>query len=543
VNRTGKFLSQTIVLSMLIGSSAASAARQPTDQDCLACHASPAMSKNVNGRQISLSVNENEMKHSVHAGLFTCVDCHPPANNAASKNHRQTALCADCHADEQTAYEHSLHARKNRAGATVARCEDCHGGAHQILMANDAQSPVNHANIPATCGRCHGQKFLMESNGQSVQPFVSYQQSVHGLAVAKGSKTAAVCTDCHGAHEILAASDPRSTTNRVNLPATCGKCHAGVNRNFALTRVHAPAGGSGEMGSLLVRWVRWFYLALIFVVIGLMSLHNAIVWRGKALARRKSPAATRRAMRNPAMSRMSANQRWQHLVLLSCFIMLAITGFSIKFSSCWFARMLGLSGPLLGLIHRLAGVILIGDGIYHLFYLAMTPEGRRMKRDAAPALKDASDAWETMRYYLRLDREKPEFGRFSYAGKAEYWALVWGIALLAITGVMMWTSVSLRERWWVDVATAIHFYEAILALLGVLVWHFFQVFLGPDVYPMNRVRRNGRMPVEQSRREHELDTKTLAGAEAKAAAPGEAGASGASEGNVAQPEAKKKKMP
>jgi cytochrome b subunit of formate dehydrogenase len=237
-----------------------------------------------------------------------------------------------------------------------------------------------------------------------------------------------------------------------------------------------------------------------------MSLHNAIVWRGRAVARRKIQATTRRVMRNPAMSRMSTNQRWQHLVLLTCFIVLAITGFFIKFPSFWLVQTLGLSGPLPGLIHRLAGVILIGDVIYHLFYLAITQEGRRIKRDVAPALKDLSDAWETVRYYLGPGREKPKSGRFSYAGKAEYWALICGIALMAITGVMMWASVSTGNalaRWWFDVAAAIHFYEAILALLGILVWHFFQVFLEPDLYPMNRVRWNGRMPVEQSRREHE----------------------------------------
>jgi hypothetical protein len=181
------------------------------------------MSKQVNGKPVSLYIDKEKLEHSIHGGLLTCVDCHKSANDPANKNLRRTAACADCHADEQTAYSHSLHAKATKTGAVAANCEDCHGGAHEILAADQALSPVNHSNIPATCGRCHGQKSQMESNGGSAQAFVTYQQSAHGLANAKGSKKAAVCTDCHGAHEILAASDPRSATNQANLPATCGK--------------------------------------------------------------------------------------------------------------------------------------------------------------------------------------------------------------------------------------------------------------------------------------------------------------------------------
>ena len=95
-----------------------------------------------------------------------------------------------------------------------------------------------------------------------------------------------------------------------------------------------------------------------------------------------------------------------------------------------------------------------------------------------------------------------------YAEKAEYWALVWGTALMGLTGVMMWAKVwigDLFARWWVDVATAVHFYEAILATLAIVVWHFYQVFFDPDVYPMNWSWWDGKMPVEQYRHEHELD--------------------------------------
>jgi cytochrome b subunit of formate dehydrogenase len=613
------------------------------DADCLACHSDATLSEGVNGSKLSLFVDENKLKHSVHGGMFACVDCHKDVKSLVHDAPPQKITCAECHADAQDAYAHGTHAKAAKAGgAPAAACVDCHGGGHEILAADDAKSPVNHNNIPVTCGKCHGQKFLIEKDGESAQTFVSYQESVHGLATEKGSKKAAVCTDCHGTHEILPAndekspiykfnvpatcgkchseiqqtfmqsihgqgisrgnglapvctdchgihsikahidpnssvseqnlarttcarchegvrlsqefgvqgnrvstyldsyhgmaseggslvvancaschgahdilpsSDPRSTINKANLDATCGKCHRGVTQKFTLTRVHLDGSRSQDIGSIAVRWVRWFYLALIVAVIGAMFLHNFILWRSKAVARR--------AMQNPSMVRMTTNQRWQHLVLLSSFIVLVITGFALKYPTSWFAEVLGMGEQLRSIIHRVAGVILIGAGIYHLFYLAAAREGRRLIRALAPVPKDASDAWGTMRYYLGLSKVKPNFGRFSYAEKAEYWALVWGTALMGLTGVMIWAKVwvgDLLARWWVDVATAVHFYEAILATLAILVWHFYQVFFDPDVYPMNWAWWDGRMPVEHYRHEHGLDTETLAENEEKAAA-------------------------
>jgi cytochrome b subunit of formate dehydrogenase len=337
----------------------------------------------------------------------------------------------------------------------------------------------------------------------------SYFDSYHGLAAEGGSVIAANCSSCHGVHDILPSSDPRSSVNRANLDATCGKCHKGVTQKFTRTPVHLQSGTrAGDIDSVVVRCVRWIYTVLILLVIGAMFLHNAIIWRFKAVARRR--------MQNPFMVRMSVNQRWQHLILLSSFIILVITGFALKFPDTWFAHTLGMGENLRGIIHRIAGVILICAGIYHVIYLAAAREGRRFLRDMMPGPKDAFDAWAAMRYYLGLGGQKPKFGRFNYAEKAEYWALVWGTALMGLTGIMLWAKVwvgDLFARWWVDVATAVHFYEAILATLAILVWHFYQVFFDPDVYPMNWAWWDGKMPVEHYKHEHELDSESAASPE------------------------------
>jgi cytochrome b subunit of formate dehydrogenase len=189
-----------------------------------------------------------------------------------------------------------------------------------------------------------------------------------------------------------------------------------------------------------------------------------------------------------------------------------------------------MSERLRSMTHRVAGVILIVAGVYHIFYLIVAREGRNLVSDFAPRPKDAFDAIGTMRYYLGLSKMKPQFGRFNYAEKAEYWALVWGTALMGVTGVMLWAKVwvgNLLARWWVDVATAVHFYEAILATLAIVVWHFYQVFFDPDVYPMNWAWWDGKMPVEQYRHEHGLDTEALGETE------GKNGDSGGEEGDSA----------
>ncbi len=624
-----------LVLSLfLLSACHAFAAKKPANDDCLACHSDSTLTKEVNGKQQSLHVDPDHFKNSIHGTMFSCVDCHKGVKAELHETTPPKVTCAQCHADQQAAYDRSYHAKAIQSGEhKAATCEDCHGSVHELLPSSDPKSSVNHANVPATCGRCHSQKFVMEASGHSAQPFMSYQESVHGRALEAGKDGAAVCTDCHGVHEILSASDPkssifkfnvpgtcgkchqgvetqfmqsihgqalvrgngqapvctdchgihsikahldpnssvsslnvarttcarchegvrlsqefgvtqqsvstyldsyhglasrggsqvaancaschgvhnilpstdpRSTINKANLAKTCGVCHPGVNERFTLNKVHVDSRASADVGSTAVRWIRRFYMVVIFAVIGAMLLHNLVIWRAKAIAKRKAAGAQ--------VTRMTTNQRWQHLLLLVSFIVLLVTGFALKYPDSWLAVALGMSERLRSLTHRIAGVVMIGTGVYHLVYITLTRSGRRLIMDFAPRPKDASDAWETMRYYLGLSPHKPEFSRFNYAEKAEYWALVWGSVLMAITGIMMWAKVSVGDllaRWWVDAATAIHFYEAVLATLAIVVWHFYQVFFDPDVYPMNWAWWDGKMSRKHYEEEHALDKETI----------------------------------
>ena len=118
------------------------------------------------------------------------------------------------------------------------------------------------------------------------------------------------------------------------------------------------------------------------------------------------------------------------------------------------------------------------------------------------------DVWQSFLYYAGLRSARPKIARFGYAEKAEYWAVVWGTLVMGLTGLMIWFKLgafSFVPRWWVDIAIAVHFYEAVLATLAILVWHFYHVVFDPDVYPVNFAFYDGRVPEGLYKEEHALD--------------------------------------
>jgi len=125
-----------------------------------------------------------------------------------------------------------------------------------------------------------------------------------------------------------------------------------------------------------------------------------------------------------------------------------------------------------------------------------------------PKVKDVKDLIGNLCYYLGAQKQKPKIARFGYAEKAEYWAVVWGTIIMGLTGLMIWFKIdvfSFLPRWWIDIALAVHFFEAILATLAIVVWHFYHVIFDPDVYPLNFALIDGRVSEELYKEEHELD--------------------------------------
>jgi len=485
---------------------------------CGSCHNQKFVMEVTGGAQPYAAYQESVHGRAVADGVekaAVCTDCHgsheilsPGDSKSSIFKFNVPATCAKCHAEVQHEFSQSIHGQAIAQGNWQAPvCTDCHG-IHSIKSHKDPSSPVSAQNLAEnTCARCHEGVRLSQEFGFEAARISTYLASYHGLASQRGSTVVANCASCHGSHGILPSSDPRSSVHPANLVKTCGQCHRGATANFVAAKVHVNSPTSNDIGSVVVRWVRRFYISLILLVIGGMLLHNFVIWRFKTILLRK-------AHEGQMVTRMNRGQRVQHAILFSSFIILVVTGFALKFPDSAFRYLvLGINEGLRGLLHRVAGLVLIGVAAYHLFYAVFNREGRRFVTDIWPLWRDARGGWKNLSYHLALSDEKPQFGRFTYAEKIEYWALVWGTVVMAVTGVMLWAKITVGNhlpRWWIDVATAIHFYEAVLATLAIIIWHFYQVFFDPDAYPMNWAWWDGQVPLHHYRSEHPLDAETVA---------------------------------
>jgi cytochrome b subunit of formate dehydrogenase len=361
---------------------------------------------------------------------------------------------------------------------------------------------VNVSNIRDTCGSCHGDVRLTRKFGMPSDRLVSFDSSFHGLAAKSGSQTVANCASCHGVHNILPSSDPKSTINAKNLPKTCGKCHEGAGTRFAISQVHV-AEGATEPEAL--KWVRQFYLLIIPVTIGLMMLHQGGDWIRKLIRLRFQArgmqvvhAAGRAGHDAGHEIRMLPFERVQHAVLAISFLTLVWTGFALKYPDQWWARpLLLLEGAhsMRSLIHRVAAAVFIGISVTHLISLVASRRLRDHWKEMLPNLNDPREALSGFAYNLGLGTTPPERSPHSYIEKAEYWAVVWGAIVMIASGSLLWANniaMKLLPKAWLDIATSVHFYEALLATLAIVVWHFYSIIFDPDVYPLNTAFLTGK---------------------------------------------------
>jgi formate dehydrogenase gamma subunit len=482
---------------------------------CGRCHGDQSVMKGSGiSSQVFLSYRESVHAKAMARGnnsAAVCTDCHGahdilPAANAQSTIAKVNIpnTCGKCHSAEANEFMQSVHGQAVARGVSRAPvCTDCHG-IHNITQPFDGENNLASAAVATeSCAKCHEGVTLTQEFGVASGRVASYKDSYHGLASRLGSKVVANCASCHGVHNILPSSDQRSMINANNLQQTCGQCHIGASANFIKGRIHLTSElvshvATHDAGTRGTKIVRWIYLPLIFLTIGGMALHNVLVWRRKVAARRRE---------RRTIVRLTANQRLQHWLLLTSFIVLVLSGFALQYPDSLLAWLLGSNEYLRRIIHRVAAVVMLIVGVYHIGYLALTKDGRRWVKDMFPRVKDVNDLVGNFAYYLGLRSIKPKIARFGYAEKAEYWAVIWGTFIMGLTGLMIWFKIGVfgfLARWWIDIALAIHFYEAVLATLAIIVWHFYHVIFDPDVYPVNFALIDGRVSEELYREEHEL---------------------------------------
>ena len=197
--------------------------------------------------------------------------------------------------------------------------------------------------------------------------------------------------------------------------------------------------------------------------------------------------------------------RIAHWGVMLSFPTLVFTGFALKYPDSWWAApflLWGKQDTFRGQLHRAAAIVLLASTVYHLIHLAVNKRDRVFLWAMLPKVNDAKDLIGALFFNLGRREGSPQFAKFNYAEKMEYWAFLWGTMVMALSGFLLWfNNFTLRHfpKWMTDAATAVHWYEALLATFSILIWHFYMVIFDPLVYPMDLSWLNGKVPSEHYR--------------------------------------------
>lgn len=216
-----------------------------SNADCLRCHGNKDLTSKKDGR--SLFAREDDLSHSRHSKI-ACSQCHSEVNAShvrPCETITKKVDCASCHAETGQQFVKSRHgqlvANNDPNGPT---CKECHG-THGVKGKLQPESPTFPTNIPLLCARCHreGEKAAVRYKGEQHDIIAHYDESIHGKGLMKSGLTVtATCTNCHTAHSVLPKSDSLSSVNRANVPATCGRCHHGIEEQFQQSIHHLKVG-------------------------------------------------------------------------------------------------------------------------------------------------------------------------------------------------------------------------------------------------------------------------------------------------------------
>lgn len=223
--------------------------------------------------------------------------------------------------------------------------------------------------------------------------------------------------------------------------------------------------------------------------------------------------------------RFDIHQRLQHILMMVSFTVLALTGLPLKFHSWAVSQWwIGLWGGIEATraVHHFFAYVMVFDSFYHLAYVAYCtivlkrPFPYRM----IPSLKDFSDLFQDLRYLLGLRSTRASYDRFSYREKFDYWAVFWGVPILAVSGFIMMYPVLVTNYlpgWVVPVALVAHTDEAMLAVGWIFIVHLFFSHLTPKVFPFNKSIFTGKVRRELYQEEHPLEYARITGSEEREA--------------------------
>ncbi len=639
-NAAGRLFRGALFLS-LFAWGAFSRADPLTNDLCLDCHEkTDKKEKDADSNPAIEILRAGPFSKSVH-GKLQCVDCHVGITGIPHDDRLPPAQCVTCHATEAKAYANSIHGMSHAMGASgAATCASCHGD-HEIGPVKQVDSPVFKLNLPQTCAKCHSNKTLSDQyrignaqepanyldsiHGQAllkmgliVAPSCNdchgvhdikrsvdqssrtnhaniattcgqchvgieaiYNQSVHGMLLAKGDPRGPVCTDCHSAHQIKnpanvdfkAASDqvcgrchqdrlvhynetyhgkamalgrpnvasdvaacydchghhdiypvadPRSRLSKDHIVATCQQCHPGVGVKFTEYQPHADP--LDPVHYALLHKVYVGMTALLIGVFALFGVHT-LFWLVRSIYLYLNDTKTFRESKvqvsvdDVQYTRFTSFERFLHILVVTSFLLLVLTGMPLKFYyTNWAKVIFSLLGgaEVARALHHLGALITFTYFGLHLFALVKglwrkrgslrDPETGRFRPGRAwaalfgpdsmvPSIQDWRDFIAHQKWFFGKG-PRPQFDRWTYWERFDYFAVFWGIFIIGASGLVMWFPkffTTFLPGWVINIALILHSDEALLAAGFIFTFHFFNTHFRIEKFPMDTVIFSGRI--------------------------------------------------
>jgi len=502
--------------------------------DCLGCHQRLWEEARQQGRAeqspgLALVISQWEKyKLSVHSKPnpddpnhpnATCSNCHDshsfairPAGSPARAAWRLTVpeTCGTCHDEHLEEYAGSVHGKAiiDKHDPKAAICSDCHNP-HGIDKTN---SPVAKLAAVSACANCHAENAK------------SYGDTYHGQIASLGYAYTAMCFNCHGSHDILAPENPKSRVNPANKLETCRQCHKEATANFASFEPHGNAHDFARYPQI---WLTTkFMVGLLLGTFAFFWLHLAL-WLYRESRERLEGKPRQHVVVAPLaippgkeVKRFGPWWRLGHLLFAVSLMLLTLTGMALMYANSpwarWVVQVLG--GPkTAGIIHRVNAVVFTAVFLVHLVYIAVHI-GRRWRTfrwfgpdSLIPNWQDLKDVIAMFKWFFGRG-PRPVFDRWTYWEKFDYWAPFWGVAIVGVSGFLMWfphiTSAFL-PGWVFNVAAITHGEEAFLAAVFLFTVHFFNNHFRPEKFPFDPVMFTGSMPLEQFARDHTLQYRRM----------------------------------
>ncbi len=398
----------------------------------------------------------------------------------------------------------------------VLQCVDCHSEITQVPHATSDKTTAARSKtrlaINKNCGNCHPKDWL------------SYTETYHGQVLALGFDEAATCFDCHGAHDIQPVKSRLPGNARDNMLKSCQACHQNATPGFATFQPHAV---TNDLARYPHVWITSKFVNLaVGGVLVIFWIHSAL-WFYREFADRRRAKLIPHVLASAVPGEQKVYyQRWTllwraaHLVFAVTIILLVMTGVTLLYPNSSWAPALerAMGGPTIaGFIHRVSAVVMIALFVAHIVYAALRI-ARNWKTfkvfgpySLMPNWQDGKDIAAMIRWFFGRG-PRPVFDHWNYQQKVDYWAPFWGIAMLAATGAVLWfktLAAAYLPGWAFNVAAVAHGDEALLAAAYLFTVHYFVNHWRPDKFPLDLVIFTGSMPLEEFKREYEVEYNRL----------------------------------